>query len=64
MALVMPNRFGGVGTDDVDVACSDTVCMAVDSGIANVTCALVDGVVRIVFGTEMGIVDEDEDHDG
>ena len=64
MALEMPNMFGGVGTDDVAGACSETVWMVVDNGLANVTCVLVDGAVCTEFGTGMNIVEEDEDEDG
>ena len=63
-ALEMPNRFGGSGTEDVAVACSDTVWIAVDNGLANVTCVLVDGAMCAEFGTGMKIVEEDEDDDG
>ena len=64
LALEMPNRFGGAGTEDVAAACSETVWMSVDKGLANVTCVLVDGVVCTGFGTGMKIVEEDEDDDG
>ena len=64
LALEMPNSFGGVGTDDVSGACSETVWVAVDKGLANVTCVLVDGVVCTEFGTGMKIVEDDEDDDG
>ena len=60
----MPNRFGGAGAEDVAVTCSDTVCIAVDKGVANVTCLLVDGAVCTEFGTGVEIVEEDEDEDG
>ena len=64
MALERPNRFGGAGTEDFAVACSDTVWMAVDKGLANVTCVFVDGVVCTAFETGMKIVEEKEDDDG
>ena len=62
--LEMPNKFGGVGTDDVDVPCSETVCIGVDWGLANVSCVLVDSFVCTEFGTELLIVEEDEDDEG
>ena len=63
MALEMPNRFGGAWTEDVAGACSETVWMSVDKGLANVTCVLVDGVVCTELGTGMKIVEEEEEDD-
>ena len=37
--------------------------MAVDKGLANVTCVLVDGVLFTEFGTGMKIVEEEEEED-
>ena len=64
LALEMPNRFGGAGIVDIAVGCSNTVCIAVDKGLANVSCVFVDGAVCTEFGTGMKIVEEDEDEDG
>ena len=64
LALDMPNRFGGAAIDDVAGACSETVWMVVDKGLANVTCVLADGVVCTELGTGIKIVEEEEDDDG